>query len=84
MPRWLTDSKVGYRFNSHWHLVSGANNIFNIHPAAFRRSTTPAAPRFTTSFLRRFPLQGAFLFRKRLLHTQNRKKKAGASLHRLF
>ncbi|WP_068170407.1 TonB-dependent receptor plug domain-containing protein [Neokomagataea thailandica] len=31
-PRWLTDLEVGYRFNDHWHVAVGGNNLFNIRP----------------------------------------------------
>ncbi|WP_336764037.1 TonB-dependent receptor [Asaia sp. VD9] len=31
-PRWLTDLELGYRFNDHWHVAVGANNIFNLRP----------------------------------------------------
>ncbi|MFW7270078.1 TonB-dependent receptor plug domain-containing protein [Gluconacetobacter sp. Hr-1-5] len=31
-PRWLTDLEIGYRFDRHWHLAVGANNVFNVRP----------------------------------------------------
>ncbi|GBR53494.1 TonB-dependent outer membrane receptor [Neokomagataea thailandica NBRC 106555] len=31
-PRWLTDLEIGYRFNEHWHVAVGGNNLFNIRP----------------------------------------------------
>lgn len=29
---WLTDLEIGYRFNRHWHVAVGANDIFNVRP----------------------------------------------------
>ncbi|MCQ9155443.1 TonB-dependent receptor plug domain-containing protein [Acidomonas methanolica] len=61
-PRWTTDLIVGYRFNDHWHLAVGANNIFNVRPRKVPQSVNylGANPYDQTS--EQVPIYGGYYF----------------------
>ena len=61
-PRWLTDLEIGYRFNQHWHVAVGANNIFNIRPRKVPAQLASYGVLVYDSASAQVPINGGYYF----------------------
>ncbi|GEN14608.1 hypothetical protein NCH01_10390 [Neoasaia chiangmaiensis] len=61
-PVWLTDLEVGYRFNDHWHLAIGANNIFNERPRHVNRVNNYLGPKIYDTDSSGIPIGGGYYY----------------------
>ncbi|MBB2175093.1 TonB-dependent receptor plug domain-containing protein [Gluconacetobacter johannae] len=61
-PRWLTDLEVGYRFNQHFHLAVGANNIFNVRPRKVPQNVNPYGAQVYDQFSLQVPITGGYYY----------------------
>ncbi|MDE7540919.1 TonB-dependent receptor plug domain-containing protein [Gluconobacter sphaericus] len=61
-PRWLTDIEVGYRFNSHWHLAIGANNVFNVRPRRVPQINNSRGAQIYDQFSLQVPITGGYYY----------------------
>ncbi|OUI98913.1 TonB-dependent receptor plug domain-containing protein [Acetobacter cibinongensis] len=61
-PRWLTDLEIGYRFNQHWHMAIGANNIFNIRPRRKNPITNSRGAQIYDQFSLQVPITGGYYY----------------------
>jgi len=61
-PRWLTDLQIGYRFNPHWHVAVGANNIFNIRPREVAQINNNYGARIYDANSAQVPMTGGYYY----------------------
>ncbi|MFT8591917.1 MAG: TonB-dependent receptor [Acetobacter orientalis] len=61
-PRWLTDLEFGYRFNQHWHLAIGANNIFNIRPRRINQINNSRGAKIYDQYSLQVPITGGYYY----------------------
>ncbi|GBR08117.1 TonB-dependent receptor plug domain-containing protein [Acetobacter oeni] len=61
-PRWLTDLEIGYRFNQHFHLAVGANDIFNVRPRKVPQVANAYGAQVYDQFSLQVPVTGGYYY----------------------
>ncbi|GLQ63359.1 hypothetical protein GCM10007867_22040 [Gluconobacter cerinus] len=61
-PRWLTDLEVGYRFNEHWHVAVGGNNVFNVRPRKLPEELSSYGAAVYDSNSAQVPINGGYYY----------------------
>ncbi|KFL87905.1 TonB-dependent receptor [Acetobacter malorum] len=61
-PRWLTDIEIGYRFNPHWHMAVGVNNLLNVRPRRVPQINNSRGAQIYDQFSLQVPITGGYYY----------------------
>lgn len=61
-PHWMTDIEIGYRFNKHWHIAVGANNVFNVRPRRLSADLAYLGAQVYDSASQQIPMTGGYYY----------------------